>query len=299
MSSLRPLDWRGAATALLLSALWGANPVAVKIGLADAPPLRLAFMRFVLGGLAILAYARWTRHAGVFYVRPGEWRVLISLGVIFSVQIGTMNVGIGLTTAAHGAVLLNSYAVHTVVLAHFLIPGDRLTPAKIGGVLVAYTGIVLLFARDFSFQSATLLGDLVVAGSAILLGERVVYMARAVRRLDPIKLLVFQSAIGSACFLLASLLLEGGTPTRYTPALAGSLFYQGGVIAGFNFVVSSYLYQVYPASALATCSLTTPLFGVLIATAVTGETLSPVLLLSSLMVAAGIGLTVRRGRALP
>lgn len=299
MSSLRPLDWRGAATALLLSALWGANPVAVKIGLADAPPLRLAFMRFVLGGLAILAYAGWTRHTGVFHVRPGEWRVLISLGVIFSIQIGTMNVGIGLTTAAHGAVLLNSYAVHTVVLAHFLIPGDRLTPAKIGGVLVAYTGIVLLFARDFSFQSTTLVGDLVVAGSAILLGERVVYMARAVRRLDPIKLLVFQSAIGSACFLLASLLLEGGTPTRYTPTLAGSLFYQGGVIAGFNFVVSSYLYQVYPASALATCSLTTPLFGVLIATAVTGEKLSPVLLLSSLMVAAGIGLTVRRGRALP
>jgi drug/metabolite transporter (DMT)-like permease len=119
-------------------------------------------------------------------------------------------------------------------------------------------------------------------------------MARAVQRLDPIKLLVFQSAIGSACFLLASLLLEGATPTRYTWGLATSLFYQGAVIAGFNFVVNSYLFQVYLASALATCSLTTPLFGVLIAAAVTGDRLSPLLLLSSLMVAAGIGLTVRR-----
>jgi drug/metabolite transporter (DMT)-like permease len=188
VSSLRPLDWRGTATALLLSALWGANPVAVKIGLADAPPLRLAFFRFVLGGLVILAYAWWTRHPGVFDVRPGEWRVLISLGVIFSIQIGTMNVGLSLTTAAHGAVLLNSYAVHTVVLAHFMIPGDRMTSAKVGGVLIAYTGIVLL----------------------------------------------------------------------------------------------------------AICSLTTPLFGVLVAAAVTGDQLSLALLLSSLMVAAGIGLTVRR-----
>lgn len=294
MRPLRPLDWHGASTALLLAALWGGNPVAVKIGLVDAPPLRLAFFRFVLGGLAILAYAWWRRHPGVFNVRPGEWRVLISLGVIFSIQIGTMNVGIGLTTAAHGAVLLNSYAVHTVVLAHFMIPGDRLTAAKVGGVLIAYAGIVLLFARDFSFQSTTLLGDLVVAASAVLLGERVVYMARAVQHLDPIKLLVFQSAIGSACFLLASLLLEGATPTRYTWGLATSLFYQGAVIAGFNFVVNSYLFQVYLASALATCSLTTPLFGVLIAAAVTGDHLSPLLLLSSLMVAAGIGLTVRR-----
>ena len=283
---LRPLDWRGASTALFLAALWGGNPVAVKIGLADAPPLRLAFFRFLVGGLVVLGYAWWRRQPGLFHVRPGEWRVLLSLGVIFSIQIGTMNVGLGLTSAAHGAVLLNSYAVHTVVLAHFMIPGDRLTPAKVGGVL--------LFARDFSFQSATLLGDLVVMGSAVLLGERVVYMARAVQRLDPLKLLVFQSAIGSACFLLASLALERGSPTRSTGALAASLFYQSVVIAGFNFVVSSYLYQKYLASALATCSLTTPLFGVLIAAAVTGDRLNPLLVLSTVMVAAGIGLTVRR-----
>ncbi len=299
MPSLRPLDWRGTATALSLSALWGANPVAVKIGLADAPPLRLAFFRFVLGGLVILAYAWWTRHPGVFDVRPGEWRVLISMGVIFSIQIGTMNVGLGLTSAAHGAVLLNSYAVHTVVLAHFMLPGDRLTSAKVAGVLIAYTGIVLLFAGDFSFRSETLVGDLVVAASAVLLGERVAYMARAVQRLDPIKLLVFQSAIGSACFLLASLVLEAGTPTRHTTGLAVSLFYQGVVVAGFNFIVNSFLYKVYLASALAICSLTTPLFGVLVAAVVTGDQLSPVLLLSTLMVAAGIGLTVRRRPPLP
>src|SRR5262245_30728779 len=162
-----------------------------------------------------------------------------------------MNVGIGLTTAAHGAVLLNSYAVHTVVLAHFLIPGDRLTRAKIAGVLIAYAGIVLLFARDFSFQSGTLAGDLLVAASAVLLGERIVYMARAIQRFDPIKLLVFQSAIGSACFLVVSLLFEREAATRFTPSLAASLFYQGAVIAGFNFIVNSYLYRRYLASAIA------------------------------------------------
>ena len=294
MSPLRPLDWPGAVTATLLAALWGGNTVAVKIGLADAPPFRLACLRFVVGGLVILGYAWWTRRPGVFDVKPGEWRVLISLGVIFSVQIGTMNVGIGLTTAAHGAVLLNSYAVHTVVLAHFLIPGDRLTRAKVAGVLIAYAGIVLLFARDFSFQSATLTGDLMVAASAILLGERIVYMAKAVQRYDPIKLLVFQSAIGSACFLLVSLLFERDVATRYTGSLAASLFYQGAVIAGFNFIVNSYLYKLYLASAIATCFLATPIFGVVIAAVVVGDPLSPALVVSSAMVAAGIGLTARR-----
>ena len=294
LTPLRSLDLKGAAIALLLAALWGGNPVAVKVGLTDAPPLRLAWLRFLLGCLAILAYAWWTRHPGVFRVRPGEWPVLWSLGLLFAVQIGLMNVGISHTTAAHASVLLNSYAVHTVVLAHFLIPGDRLTPAKLGGILIAYAGILLLFARDFSFTSSTLLGDLLVSASALMLGERIIYMTRAVQRFDPIKLLVFQSGIGSACFLLASVWWERDVPTRYTASLAASLLYQGAVVAGFNFVVNSYLLQIYRPSALAACALTTPIFGVLISAVITGDPLTPTLLLSAGMVAAGIGLTSRR-----
>ena len=294
VAHFRPLDVRGAVLALVLAAIWGANPLAVKVGLAYAPPFRLAWMRFLLGGLAILAYAWWTRHHGVFDVRPGEWRVLWSLGLLFAVQIGLMNVGIARTTATHATVLVNTYAIHTVVLAHFLIPGDRLTASKLAGTAIAYLGVVLLFARDFSFRGDTVVGDLIVAASALLLGERIVYMTRAVQRLDPIKMLVFQSAIGSACFFLVSLAWEGGLATRPTAALGASLFFQGVIVAGFNFVMNMRLLQLYRPSALAACSLTTPIFGVLASAVVAGDPLTPTLLLSTLMVAAGIGLTTRR-----
>ena len=63
-----------------------------------------------------------------------------------------------------------------------------------------------------------------------------------------------------------SLLFEREAATRVTPSLAGSLFYQGAVIAGFNFIVNSFLYKLYLASAIATCFLATPIFGVIIAT---------------------------------
>src|SRR5262249_61797159 len=231
--------------------------------LAYAPPLRLAWMRFLVGGLVILAYALLTRRRGVFDVRPGEWGMLWSLSLLFAVQIASMNVGIARTTATHATVLVNSYAAHTVVLAHFLMPGDRLTAAKLGGTLIAYLGIVLLFARDFSFHGGTLVGDLIVAGSALLLGERIIYTARAVQRLDPIKMLVFQSAIGGGCFFLVSLVWEAGQPTRYTLPLGLSLFYQGAIVAGFNFVVNGYLLQWDCPSSLAACPLATAVFRLL------------------------------------
>jgi len=133
------MDLKGAAMAVLISILWGANTVVIKMGLEEAPPLRLACMRFVVGGVVICLWAWATGRFAGFRVEPAEWRPLVFLGLLFSVQMAATNVGTWLTSAAHASVLLNLYAVHTVVLAHFLIPGDRLTVRRLAGVLVAYS----------------------------------------------------------------------------------------------------------------------------------------------------------------
>jgi drug/metabolite transporter (DMT)-like permease len=292
MTTARDLDARGAALALLVSLLWGANTVAIKIGLLDAPPLRLAWMRFVVGGLVIALWAGATGRLAGFRVASPEWRPLLVLGLIFTAQIGTMNVGTALTSAAHGAVVLNLYAVHTVLLAHFLIPGDRLTARRLAGVLVAYAGVVLLVAGEGSGAGASLLGDAIVFVSAFLLAERTVYIARAVQWLDSVKLLLAQAVVGVAILAALSVLVEPA-PTRWTPRLAASLAYQGVLIAGFCFVVNLWLLKHYRPSALVPLFLTQPLFGVVVAALVAGDPLTPALLVAGLAVAAGIGLSAR------
>jgi drug/metabolite transporter (DMT)-like permease len=285
------LDLRGAALALLVSLFWGANTVAIKVGLLDAPPLRLAWMRFVIGGLAIALWAWATGRLSNLRVARHERRPLLVLGLIFTAQIATMNVGTGLTSAAHGAVILNLYAVHTVLLAHFTIPGDRLTARRLGGVVVAYAGVVALVAGEPG-TGASLLGDAIVFVSAFLLAERTVYLARAVQRLDPVKILLAQATIGVAVLATLSALVEGA-PTRWTPALVVSLAYQGVLIAGFCFVVNLWLLKRYRPSALAPLFLTQPVFGVVVAAVFAGDPLTPVLLLACVAVAAGIGLSAR------
>lgn len=290
----RSLDPKGAALALLLSALWGANPVAIKLGLANVAPLKMALLRFVVSAVVISAYALASGRPDLLVIRPGEAKPIWSLGLLFVLQIALMNVGLERTTAAHGVIVLNSYAIHTVVFAHFMIPGDRLTPRKLAGVLVAYGGVIILFARSFSMSSSTLMGDLIVALSALLLGERIVYIAKTVRRVDPVRLMLYQSVIGSVGFFLISLAVESGRPTRWTSPLILSILFQGVVIGGFNFVMNARLLQIYRPSALATVALTTPIWGVLIAAAIGGEALAPELVLSTLLVVVGIALTMRR-----
>ncbi|MBI4270133.1 MAG: DMT family transporter [Candidatus Rokubacteria bacterium] len=288
----RPVDLRGATLALLISMLWGGNPVAIKLGLRDAPPLRLAALRFVLGGAAVALWAWATGRLAGLRVAPGDLRPLAVVGFLFIVQIATMNVGTHLTSAAHSAILLNLYGVHTVVLAHFLIPGDRLSARKVAGALVAYGGIVLLFGRQLSVGAPTLAGDAIMVLSSIALGLRTVYMARIVQRLDPVIVLLSQIVVGVVVFVALSWLLEPAA-TRWTPGLALTLAYQGLVVAGFNFVVNLWLLQRYRPSALAGFFLSQPIFGVLAAALVVGDPLTPDLLAASVAVAVGIGLTSR------
>jgi len=286
------MDLKGAAMAVLISILWGANTVVIKMGLEEAPPLRLAWMRFVVGGVVICLWAWATGRFAGFRVEPAEWRPLVLLGLLFSVQMTATNVGTWLTSAAHASVLLNLYAVHTVVLAHFLIPGDRLSLRKLVGVLVAYSGIVLLGARQIAHGSPTLLGDVIVTAAGVLLAERTIYLARAVQRLDPVKLLLTQAIVGTALFVVVSALVEPA-PTRWSWRLAASVGYQGVLISGFNFVVNLALLRRYRPSALSAFFLTQPIFGVIAAALVAGDPLTADLLIACAAVAVGIGLASR------
>lgn len=292
MTERRDVDLRGALLALLLSLFWGGNPVAIKLGLEDAPPLRLAWMRFVLGGVVIALWAWLTGRLAGVRVRRAEIRPLLIVTLLFVAQIGSMNIGTALTSAAHSAIVLNLYAVHTVVLSHFLIPGDRLTSRRLLGVVVAYAGIVVLFARQAAPGPSSLLGDGIMFVSGFLLAERTVYLARVVRQLDPVKLLLAQATLGSAIFIVASAITEFA-PTVWTFRLTLALVYQGALIAGFNFVANLWLLGRYRPSALAGFFLTQPIFGVAIAALVAGDRLTGDLLLACVAVAVGIGLTAR------
>jgi drug/metabolite transporter (DMT)-like permease len=298
MPDLRQLDARGAAMVLLLSALWGGNTVAVKIGLADASPLWLAWMRFALGGACVVAWGLWVR--APFRVGPGEGWPLLGLGLLFTLQLGLLNIGVWLSTAGRASVLLNTYAIHIVFLAHLLVPGDHLTRPKLAAVGLGYAGILLLFADGLIAPtppgSTLLAGDLTLAVSAILLALRQVVLARQLQFIHPLKPLLAQVAVGTPLFVFLSHLLEP-QPVRCTGPLLGSLFYQGVIIAGFNFITNMSLLRRYQPSSLAAFSLTTPLFGVVATAVVLGEPVGWPLALAALLVAGGIAISTLGARA--
>lgn len=103
--------------------------------------------------------------------------------------------------------------VYTVLLAHFLIPGERLTPARAGGILLSLAGLLAVFGERLAGGSWTmLLGDGLVTAAAVGWALQSVYMKLLVYRTDP--------------FVLSWLLL--GDPITL-PLLAGLVLVTGGI----------------------------------------------------------------------
>ena len=165
--------------------------------------------------------------------RPGERRQLLFLAFLFLVQVGLLNQGVFHTTASRASVTISAHPFFLALFCHFFVPGDRLTAAKVAGILLAFAGVVLIFAEAVSLADAGYLaGDLMILGSAVLLGLRQTVMKRMVRGFHPYKVLFWQSLLSLPMFAAASAWLEGVQSTTSLPRSSAPCSTRGSLSRG-------------------------------------------------------------------
>ena len=286
------LPGRVMAIALFLALLWGGLGPALKISLAGVPPLGVAWLRFATGMIAITLWAVLVERERIIPTRA-EIPHLLALGVLFTCQIVTLNIGTRDTSAGHSSTLLSAYPLFVALFAHRLVPGDRLSPAKIVGMVAAFAGIAFVFiARGGS--DGTLRGDAWVILSAVMLAGLVVYTKRLTAWVSPYRVLLGRMAIGVPAFLIGSLLWEDPSAYRFSWTTTAAILYQGLVVAAFCFTTWTHLIRRYPPSRVSAFSFTTPLFGVLLSALLLGEPVTPGLGIGVACVAIGVYLANRR-----
>jgi drug/metabolite transporter (DMT)-like permease len=312
----RPVDGRqpigpaAAALALLLAALWGGTPVAVKFSLDQLDVMAIAAVRF---GMAAVFMLFWCRVEGSgLKLRPEQVRPSLVTGLLLFVQIGLFNTAIRMSNASHSTLLINTFIFWVAVIEHFITRTGRLNLQKSAGLAIAFAGVavMLLTAKSSADapadSTASLAGDLVMLGSAILLGIKILYTKQAMTLVEPGKLIFWHDVVGVACFAAWSLLFEDSDLSPFLsaavfaePAVRNAmlgLLYQGLVVAGFCFATQALLLRKHSASQLSVFSFATPLFGVAYAVLLRGDPLSGWLAVAGAAVAAGIVLVNRRER---
>ena len=280
------------ALSLFLAFLWGGNSLSIKIGLADLPPMALAFLRFVIGLFVVGAWSLYRRIP--LGLKQGEFSRLLLLTVIFIFQIITLNFGTDWTTASRSTIFVNTYPFFTALFAHLWIPGERLSLMKTLGIIVAFSGVFVTVAPNLGNEGDYLLGDLMVLVSGCFLGLRVVVTKLFVQSIHPYRLLVWYLTLSLPAYALLSLLFETDKSFSISLSSGVALLYQGGVVAGYCFLAWTAILERYSASKLVVLFFVTPLSGVLFSHLLLGDELTFTLLVGSVFVAGGIYLVNMR-----
>ena len=264
-------DKKGITLAFILSILWSGNPISIKAGLEDAPPLRLGWMRFVLGGIVAILWSLYNKET--VKLKKSDVIPLIGTGLLFSVQLGFMNIGQNYTSGGHGVIMITTFPLWASIFSHLFIPNDKLTRFKIFGMIIAYIGVIILFWESISNSSNNyLIGDLLMLTSAMLLGARQIYISQISQGLyqAEIKILYTQAFVGTFTFFIFSQLFENSNfSISYNLVIA--LLYQGVIIAGFGFIGQTWLMKKYLPSRILIINISQPVFGVILAWVVLGE----------------------------
>lgn len=282
-----PLTGETVAYIVFLCALWGGNMVAMKVGLQGVPPAAAAGFRFLLASISVLLFAVIRRAR--LTVDRGLWPHLLALAALFVVQHGIFFVGLNLTSASRSSVFMFTQPVYTVLLAHFLVPGERLTPARAGGILLSLAGLLVVFGERLAGESWTmLLGDGLVTAAAVGWALQSVYMKLLVYRTDPFVLTLYQMALGFPCFFVANRLFEPRLVHFVDAKIVLAFLYQGSIIAGLTFVAWTALMRRHQLGQLSAFIFLTPLFGVFLSWLLLGDPITLPLLAGLVLVASGI-----------
>ncbi|MES2562294.1 MAG: DMT family transporter [Pseudomonadota bacterium] len=138
---MRPArDW---ALLLALVAMWGSSFLFNKLAVATVSPSTLVAARLILGSLILVAllYLR-----GLRLPPPGAiWGAYALLGVVgnaapfFLIAWGQQTID-----SALAGILIAAMPLGTLVLAHFVVHGERLSLGRAAGFTLGFIGIVFL-----------------------------------------------------------------------------------------------------------------------------------------------------------
>ena len=290
------LDTVAVATLIVCCFLWGLNQVAAKAALPEIPALWQATLRSA--GAAILVWL-WARGRGIaLFARDRTLAGGLLAGTLFGAEFFCIFVGLQFTTASRMVVFIYISPFVVAVGMPLIARSERLGRVQAAGLVLAFAGVAWAFAEGFSRPAAgprQWLGDGLGVLAGMLWGATTLAIrATALGQASAEKTLLYQLAV-SALLLLAAALLVGAPLPHQLSALAWvSLAFQTLVVSFASYLVWFWLIRHYPATRLASFTMLTPMFGLVLGALLLAEPITARLVIALAAVAAGIALVNRK-----
>jgi drug/metabolite transporter (DMT)-like permease len=203
--TMGPLEW---ALLITLSVLWGGTFFFAEVALEEVRPLTLVFARVGLAAVALVlaVYATGRRMPA----SGALWATFFAMGALNNlIPFSLIFWGQTRITGGLAAILNATTPLFTVVLAHFLTRDEKMTPHRLGGLLLGFLGVTVMIGpavlREVGVQ---LLAQIAVLGAALSYALAGIF-GRRFKDVPPLVSAAGQVTATTVMMLPVVLLLEG------------------------------------------------------------------------------------------
>ncbi len=277
-----------------LGFIWGGTFLATEIALEGITPFWLAASRIVLGATA--TFAVWQMQGRKLFSAPADRRqyflLFVIAGISSAVPFALLAWGQQYVTAGFAGVSMASTALIVLPLAHFFIPGERITWLRTLGFVVGFAGVVVLIglqAFDSSKSQLELWGRLACVGAASCYAISSIQLRRF-QPIDPIGLSAVLLLLATIYSVPLAWAVEG-PPVMPDTQILGVLAFLGLIpTAAANFMRVSVVRTAGPVF-LSLLNYQVPIWSILLGAWFLNETLPGTLIWATILILAGVGLS--------
>ncbi|MEO0904532.1 MAG: DMT family transporter [Pseudomonadota bacterium] len=268
--TISPRAW---AELMMLSLIWGASFLSIRIALDEIGPLTAVAHRTCWAMLILWAYVLISRFT--LPTDPRIWGAFLAMGLLnnvipFSLMAwGQLHIETGLTSILNAAT-----AIFGVIAAAVFFADERLTARKAIGVSFGFIGVStaigLAAFKDFDIRS---LGQLAVIGGTISYALAGVWARKKLGHLKPQVAAAGMLTGASIMTLPAAWLMEGPITLSLQPQTWAAIAYYAVVATAIAYMLYYRVLAMAGSGNLMLCTLLVAPVAIVLGAAVLGEAL--------------------------
>ncbi len=271
---------------ILLAFIWGSSFFNIKIATYSYDPFTLALVRVFFASIPLLILCKFKKikiEAFGIYWKSYALIGLCNIAIPFVlIAIGTAKINSYLA-----AILMSTTPLSGSILAHFFIKDEKLSYLKSLGVLIGFSGVVLLFFDKLVINSQNYLYAIItIIGSTFYCIGGLLTLRLKNKKNENV---TTSTTLWSVLFLLPfSFIFE--TPWNSSPSLTStlSLLYLGVVATGIAWLIRFRILTVNGLVFQTQVAYLIPIFGIIFGYFLMGEIITWRVLLSLVIILLGI-----------
>jgi drug/metabolite transporter (DMT)-like permease len=272
---------------LLLGAIWGSSFFNIKIATYSYEPYTLALIRVVLATAPMLVVSSFYKIKIQAFSK--NWKVYALVGVCnLTIPFSLIAIGTNKIDSYLAAMLMSTTPITGSILAHFFIKDERITFLKSLGIIIGFSGILLLFFDKLIVNESNYLFVLLIILGSTFYSISGILILKKLKKSGNINVTTSTLIWSLITLLPLAFILE--EPFKSTPTLNStlSLIYLGIVATGFAWWLR---FKILAKNGIVFQTQVTyliPIFGVIFGALILDEQITWKVLVSLIIIMSGI-----------